>query len=385
MKPVLLAVTLLASTLFAKSPVIEWDSTYGADKEDKALAIAATKDGGAVVAGTTRSFSLGKEDFYLFKVDSNGKQLWEKRFGGARKDIAYGVATTSEDKIYLTGTSKSYSKEGDYDLYAGKFDKEGKLLWAKSLGGASKDYGYDLTTTTDGGIVIVGKTKSFGHGHYDMYVLKLSPNGKVLWSKAFGGTTNEEAYGVTQLPDGSLIIVGATESFGAGDFDYYVVKLAKDGKKLWEKYYGEKKDDMLYAVTAHKDGSFTATGFTRSYNSKKKDLSVVHFSKEGEILWHKIVGRANHEIAHDIETTDDDGVIVVGSTKSKGHGKNDFYVLVFDKNGKLLVDKTYGGKKNDVANAVAKVSDKSYIIAGESESFGDDTEYDAYLLKIKLQ
>ena len=215
----MLRILLLLSSLFlfgfAKSLHIQWDKTYGADKEDKAYGVTGTMDGGIAMAGATRSFSLGKEDVYILKTDPKGTLLWEKRLGGPRKDIAYAIDENNKGALYVAGLSKSFSKEGDYNVYVLKLSPEGKVLWSKSMGGPGKDYGYDITATKDGGAVVVGKTKSFGHGHYDMYVIKLSSDGKILWSKAFGGTSNEEAHGVTELPDGSLIIVGGTESFGA--------------------------------------------------------------------------------------------------------------------------------------------------------------------------
>ncbi len=382
----MLRLSLLAlfavATLCAKPLHIEWDKTYGADKEEKALDVAALKDGTIAITGVTRSFSLGKEDIYVLRTDAKGNLLWEKRLGKARKDIAYAIDDAPGKSLYIAGTSKSYSKEGDYDMIVMKLDADGNLLWGKSLGGAGKDQGNGVVTTADGGCVVVGKTKSFGHGHYDAYVVKLSPDGKVLWSKAFGGEGNDEAHGVTQLADGSLIVVGGTESFGAGDFDFYIIKLAADGKKLWERYYGEKKADMLNCVTPSAHGGFTAAGYTRSYNSHKKDLNVMRCDKEGNILWHKITGKQNHEIANDIVAMPDDGVLVIGSNKSKGHGKNDIYVLAFDAGGKPIFEKTYGGKKNDIANGVDRTPDGGYVIAGESESFGEE-DYDVYLMKLK--
>jgi len=375
--------SLILTTLSAKNMQILWDNTYGADKEDKAYGVTVTQDRGIAIAGATRSFSKGKEDAYILKTDAKGKLLWERRIGKDRKDIAYAITENAKGDLYITGVSKSYSKEGDYDLYILKLSTEGKTLWGKSLGGSGKDYGYGLCVTSDGGVIVAGKTKSFGHGHYDAYVIKLSSDGKVLWSKAYGGNTNEEAHDVTELSDGSLIVVGGTESFGAGDFDFYVIKLAPDGSKIWERYYGQKKADVFYCVTANKNGGFTAAGYTRSYHAKKKDLTVMRCDKDGNPLWHKIVGKQNHEIAHDITTTEDDGVIIAGETKSMGHGKQDFYILAFDKNGKLTFAKTYGGKKNDVAYAISKTKDGGYIIAGESESFGDETEYDVYLMKLR--
>lgn len=360
---------------------IQWDNTYGADKEEKAYGVTDTKDGSIAFAGVTRSFSLGKEDIYVVKTDKNGKQLWEKRLGKERKDIAYAIDENNEGLLYVGGISKSYSKGGDYDMYISQLDKEGKILWGKSLGGSGKDYAYALTATKDGGVVLAGKTKSFGHGHYDVYVVKLDKTGKVLWSKAFGGEKNEEAHGITQLSDGSLIVVGGTESFGAGDFDFYIIKLSADGTKIWERYYGQKKADMFNCVTPSKEGGFTAAGYTRSYNSHKKDLTVMHCDKDGNIIWHKTIGKQNHEIANAITSTDSDGVIVAGYTKSKGHGKKDIYILTFDKNGQLTFEKTYGGKKNDVANAITRTKDGSYVVAGESESFGKESEYDAYIMK----
>ena len=381
----LIGTALLIATLQAQRLQPEWDKTYGADKEEKAYDLVITRDQAIAVCGVSRSFSRGKEDIYLFKTDANGQLLWEKRIGGTEKDLCRGIDESSDGTLYLGGTSRSYSKEGNYDLYVAKRDRSGNPIWAKVVGGKGKDYGYDLVATRDGGVVIVGKTKSFGQGRYDAYVAKFSADGKRLWSKTFGGKENEEAQGVTELSDGSLIVVGSTESYGAGDFDFYIFKLSPEGKKLWERYYGGEKDDQLYAVTPLSDGGFAATGYTRSYGSQKKDLSVVRFDAKGNLLWHKIAGGVNHEIGYGIAPTTSDGLIVTGMTKSRGHGKEDLYLLLFDKNGKPLADKTLGGKKNDSAHAIVRTPGGDYIVAGASESFGKEDEYDAYLLRIDVQ
>jgi len=381
----LLMLTTMVPMLCAndKPLQIQWDNTYGADKEDKAFGIVSTRDDGIVIVGTSRSFSKGKEDLYLLKTDAKGKLLWEKRLGKNRKDTGSAIAEDKEGALYVVGTSKSFSQEGDYDVYALKLDKDGNTLWSKSLGGTNKDQGYGITITQDGGVAIVGKTKSFGHGHYDAYMIKLDTNGKILWSNAFGGISNEEAHDVTELIEGSLIVVGGTQTFGAGDFDFYLIKVSADGKKLWEKFYGEKKADIFHCVTANKDGGFTTAGYTRSYQSQKKDLTVMRCDKEGNTLWHKIIGRHYHEVANGIATTPNDGVIVVGSTKSMGHGKEDLYILDIIKEGEVTWAKPFGGKKNDIAHAIAPTKDGGYVIAGESESFGESDNYDVYLMKMK--
>jgi len=102
--------------------------------------------------------------------------------------------------------------------------------FCKAIGGKNNDWGSSLIQSSDGGYAIAGDTKSFGAGKWDVYVVKLNANGNLQWAKTTG-TKNEyfSKSSLIQTSDGGYAITGFTESFGAGKWDVYVVKLDRNG------------------------------------------------------------------------------------------------------------------------------------------------------------
>jgi hypothetical protein len=89
--------------------------------------------------------------------------------------------------------------------------------------------GISLIQTSDGGYAIAGATKSFGAGEWDVYVVKLNANGNLQWTKTIGGPKDDYGNSLIQTSDGGYAIAGHIESFGAGEWDVYVVKLDRNG------------------------------------------------------------------------------------------------------------------------------------------------------------
>ena len=87
--------------------------------------------------------------------------------------------------------------------------------------------------TSDGGFILAGFTGSFGAGYFDMYLVKTDASGNEIWSQTFGGSELEQARSVQQTSDGGFILAGITESFGAGNYDMYLVKTDSQGNQEW--------------------------------------------------------------------------------------------------------------------------------------------------------
>lgn len=124
-------------------------------------------------------------------------------------------------------------------------------VWQRTFGGNQSDSAQFVQQTHDGGYFVVGVTSSFGFARDDFYVLTLDQSGKKLWEKTYGGMYEDYPVSGQQTSDGGFIVVGMTKSFGAGEWDAYIVKLDVNGKKLWEKTFGGNKDD-LFALSRQK-------------------------------------------------------------------------------------------------------------------------------------
>ncbi len=348
-----------------------WKSTFGGSKKEIASDVIALKNGDVIVAGTCRSMGHGREDLCAIRVNSKGRTLWKKAFGGKKRDLGSAVTMTSDGNLVMVGYGESFNKSGDKDAYIVKFSPDGKLLWQKAYGGDDAEYLYGVAPTKDGGVITVGTTESFGKGEKDIYLLKLDKNGNKIWQKTFGGKRDDIANAIVKSSDGNFILAGGSSSYNDGNFDFYISKITPEGKQLWAKAYGEEPDDIVHGLTATKDGGCVTTGATESYGSKHKDVDVMRLDKNGEQVWHQLFGFKSIEYGNDVTSTPEGGFLVVGTTKSIGHGKYDFYVLELDSKGHSVWGNLYGGASKDMAHAVTKTARGSFVIVGETKSYGN--------------
>jgi hypothetical protein len=124
---------------------------------------------------------------------------------------------------------QSASFSGSTDGWLFKIDGDGKIIWQKRVGAGSFDELSSAQLTSDGGFVVAGETKSFGISAEDFWVLKFDSGGNILWQKRYGGSSVEEAESIALTPDGGFIVVGITKTFGAGLRDIWAIKLDSSG------------------------------------------------------------------------------------------------------------------------------------------------------------
>ncbi|MFZ8835401.1 MAG: hypothetical protein ACO2O5_14590 [Candidatus Caldipriscus sp.] len=123
-------------------------------------------------------------------------------------------------------------------MFLVKTDANGNVQWAKTYGGAGWDQPYSVQQTSDGGYILTGETTSFGAGDRDIFLIKTDANGNIQWAKIYGGTNWDQAFSVQQTSDGGYIVAGGAWSFGAGSYDFFLIKTDANGKVIWGKNYG---------------------------------------------------------------------------------------------------------------------------------------------------
>ena len=200
-----------------------WTRTYGGSDDDAGWSVAQTTDGGYIIAGWTESFGAGMEDVYLVKTDVEGDTLWTHTYGGSSTDWGYFVAQTTDSGYIVAGRTASFGA-GSSDFYLVKTAPDGDTIWTRTYGGTDSDYGYSVVQTTDGGYIVAGGTRSFGAGEYDVYLVKTDALGDTIWTRTYGGSDYDGCRSIVQTSDGGYIIVGETKSFGAGLHDVYLIK-----------------------------------------------------------------------------------------------------------------------------------------------------------------
>ena len=228
----LFTIAMLASAGTANAqPDSLWSRTFGREHNDVCFSAIQTEDGGYALAGITESFGASRNDFWLVKTDADGDSLWSQTFGRSSDNECKSLVHTADGGYALAGFTYSSPNQ---DMWLVRTNAEGDSLWSRTFGGAILwDMCYSIIQTANEGYALAGRTASFGAGDYDMWLVRTNADGDSLWSQTFGGRNDEECFSIIQTADGGYALAGYTRSFGAGDRDMWLVKTDADGDSLW--------------------------------------------------------------------------------------------------------------------------------------------------------
>jgi hypothetical protein len=365
----------------ATSPSPHFCKAIGGPESERGNSLIQTSDGGYAIAGFTISFGAGEADVYVVKLDANGNLQWTKTIGGPKDDLGFSLIQTSDGGYAIAGYTSSFGA-GNYDVYVVKLDANGNLQWTKTIGGPKGDWGFSLIQTSDGGYAIAGLTISFGAGEWDVYVVKLDANGNLQWTRTIGGPKRDWSFSLIQTSDGGYVIAGYTESFGAGEWDVYVVKLDANGNLQWTKTIGGPGYEIGFSLIQTSDGGHAIAGATNSFGAGKTDIYVVKLDAKGNLQWTKTIGGPASETGYSLIQTSDGGYAIAGATQSFGAGQLDVYVVKLNADGNLQWTKTISAKNEDLGRlSLIQTSDGGYAIAGFTISFGAGKK-DVYFVKL---
>jgi len=372
---ILLVFVFVLFITIASGVQYNWNRTFGGLYGDGAWSLQETNDGGYIVAGY--NCSLGERgDLWLLKTDSDGKEQWDRVFGGSDEDVGYSVRQTRDGGYIVTGTTRSYGI-GEERLWLLKTDSKGRKEWDRTFGGfvsSSGDGGWSVDETNDG-YIVTGYTRSYGAGGKDLWLIKTDTLGVEQWQKTFGGSKDDVGMSVARAQDGGYIVAGRTASFGLGDDDIWLLKVDSNGKEQWNRTYGEQKDDVCFQVVCLEDG-YALTGRTELADGKRAFLMKTDLL--GGKKWEKTYGKDSSGLS--LQQTDDGGFIIVGSTDTPDNGK-DALLIKTDSTGKEQWMTPLGGLKDDIGTAIVESRDGGYVLAGITSSFGAGAE-DVWLVKL---
>ncbi|HWQ66383.1 MAG TPA: hypothetical protein VN372_05890 [Methanospirillum sp.] len=264
-----------------------WQKALGGNQTDEGGDILQTSDGGYTLVGYTLSDDgdatghHGGGDLWMIRLDPGGNLLWQKTLGGSRRESGGSIIQTSDGGYAITGNS--YSSDGDAttnhgssDVWVVKTDANGNLLWQKSYGGSQLDWGHSLVELPGGDLLVTAVTVSsdgdvsLNHGAGDVWVLRLSPDGTLVWERTYGGTFSDNVWKAELSPAGGVYLVG--ESFSTdgdglgnhGDADLWVAEIDGNGTLLWQRSLGGSDYESGAWIRRLADGNLAAVGTTRS-------------------------------------------------------------------------------------------------------------------------
>jgi hypothetical protein len=287
--------------------------------------------------------------------------------------INEGENITFTPNITLTGL-----EEGKHNLVIYSIGEE----WNKSFEGGAYDSANSIIQTSDEGYAIFGNTNSFGAGLYDFWVVKINKSGVEEWNKTYGGTNYEVANSIIQTSDEGYILVGFTDSFGESWSDFWVIKLDSNGEQEWNKTYGGKGFDIAKSVIeTSEDGKikYVIAGYSDSFGGGMNSF-VVKINESGFEEWNKSFDYDAWDLTNSIIQSPDEGYILAGVT---GPQQNDFdfWVVKINSSGNVVWNKTYEKENNDIINSITYAFDEGYVLTGSTYSFETETP-DFWVVKI---
>ncbi len=223
---------------------------------------------------------------------------------------------------------------------------------------------------------MAGETYSYGAGNFDFWVIKFTETGIIRWQKTYGGSATDNAYVVQQTGDGGYIVGGHTVSYGAGSYDIWLLKLNYAGMIEWQKTYGGSGADFFSSLQETLEYGFIIVGSTNSF-SNSTDAWIFKINSNGAMEWQYVYSGIGSEVSQ----TDDYGYVVAGTTNSFGAGNTDLWVLKLDERGGRKWQKTYGGSSYDGADYIKHTNDGDYIIGGRTNSYSVG-ESEIWIMKI---
>ncbi|MEO0146908.1 MAG: hypothetical protein ABIM19_08760, partial [candidate division WOR-3 bacterium] len=194
----------------------------------------------------------------------------------------------------------------------------GQGLWAKAYtGNFLSPLSWSIIQSNDGNYVLTGHVENVIAGDLDILVLKLAPDGSVIWDRVFDlDNYDQYAFSVFQSTvDNSYVISGYT-GFGNGQSKALVLKLESDGSLAWARIFGDTLVNQVYSSTQANDGSYVFAGrmFTSSFGACV-DILVFKLNTDGSLVWARTFGIANrNDFAHTIIETRDGGYAIAGYT-----------------------------------------------------------------------
>ena len=302
-----------------------WTKTVGGYSYDEGYSVQQTADGGYIIIGNTYSFGAGWNDIWLIKTNTSGDTLWTKTFQGG-VDYGNSIQETIDEGYIMTGQTAESIGTGNGDVWLIKTNFYGDTLWTKTFGGSNPDAGNSVQQTTDGGYIIIGRTYSLG-GNYDVWLIKTNASGDTLWTKTFGGSDNEKGYSVQQTTDGGYIIVGTTYSSVTWIYAIYLIKTNASGGTLWTKTFRGSGEDWGRSVQQTTDGGYIIVGDTESFGAGRSDIWLIKTNASGDTLWTKTFGGNYYEKGYSVQQTTDGGYIIAGCTVTFGAGGNDVWLI----------------------------------------------------------
>ncbi|MFO0587288.1 MAG: nucleotide-binding protein [Polyangiaceae bacterium] len=288
--------TDLFAASFDSTGAAEWSHGFGDSAPQAPISMAADSAGNVALTGAFFSSidlgggllaSAGGSDVFVAKLGPDGVHQWSHRYGDGTAQQGQGVAFDNAGNIVVSGVFsgtidfgvQKLTSAGASDVYLVKLGPDGSVLWAKRYGDTDLQQNAVVAVDSAGNILFAGSFRGtidlgggpmVSAGEADVFLAKLDPDGKHLWSKRFGDSQDQLSMSIAFDVQNNVLLAGAfvgALDFGggplasAGGHDVFLAKLDTLGDHVWSKRFGDQAEQYVTAVASDGAGAVLVTGY----------------------------------------------------------------------------------------------------------------------------
>lgn len=276
------------------------------------LGVVALDDGGGVAASGEMGSALGK--LFAIRFDSTGGIVWQTSFPDlSRQDRARAFCRSDDGGYFLCGHLRRAGVPRGSDVYVRKLDGMGTLLWQRYLGETSDDSALAFEAVQGGGCVVVGN-------EFSPWIAEVDSSGDIIWQEALKlqAPATDRIQSIRQVADGGFLLAGSVGSPRGGSSDAWVVKLDSKGRIRWQTAYGGIGYDAAIDIVPAADGGCHVLAATNSFGAGQTDLWLLRLGAQGAVRWQVAIGGESSEYADSISVGVENQILLTGWSASHG-------------------------------------------------------------------
>jgi hypothetical protein len=297
-----------------------------------------------------------------------------KKIGGKHYDAAADILCSSQGDILMVGRTDSYSQDMNVNII--KLDAQGNVIWDRTYGGNETEEATEIIETKEGGFLVVGYSDSYAENanESDIWLLKINASGEREWEKALiTAGIIDEGHGVVETAEGDFLIVGNSTSLIDGNTDAIVLKVSNKGEEIWRKKFGGEKSQQANHIVKNTNG-YAVIG-SAEIAKKRWDIWLFTIDNQGDMLWQQNYGGSDNEMGNTLIKNLDGSYILAGFTYTFAEGSLDMWIVKVDEKGNKLWNKSFGGLSTDEAFDVLLTKDKNILVAGYTDVYLPDRNF----------
>jgi|JI10StandDraft_1071094.scaffolds.fasta_scaffold130924_2 hypothetical protein len=348
--------------------------TYGGELFEEGQQIITCTSGGYALVGTTSSDINSATNIYVQRLDENLNCIWNRVLGGANVD--HGMSIIEDDQLNLIVCG--FTNEGNYggyDVVVYKLNSDGENVWRKTFGGSDWEFGNNIVLGPDGGYIICGSTFSDGNGDEDGLLLSVDAEGELLESFTFGYFGRDLFRSLSITETGQIVLGGSTENADGVSYAWLIC-LDSDYFTVWELVISNYEFGIITDIAISFDDQFLAVGKFNLIGDEENGF-VLKISNEGSIVFDQLFGEVNME---GVAATED-FIYVVGNTTLFGLGGSSAVIFRLDQLGEWQNGAAFGDSDDEAANDVLIDLSSSVCMLGYSNSYSVNNGSDVYLVR----